>query len=255
MDSNQVYYRTIWISDVHLGSKFCRATELLDFFSKTKSDYLILVGDIVDFWALKRAPYWPTEHNTVVQKILRKARHGTKVIFIPGNHDEILRSFIEFSFGDIELHEEYTHQLKDGKLIHCLHGDIFDIITLYHRWIARIGDVSYTFLLWLNKHLNSIRRICGLGFWSLSSYVKFKVKSAVNFISKFEECVIQHAHNNKTQTILCGHIHHAEIRQYNDILYINTGDWVENCTAIVETSDGNIQIIRWKYERNNSNNY
>lgn len=238
-------YRTIWISDIHLGSKGCQAEHLLNFLRHSESEYLILVGDIVDFWSLKRYPYWPTLHNTVIQKILRKARHGTRVIYIPGNHDESLREYLDHSFGDILLKDEYTHTLVDGRRVHCLHGDVFDGITKYHRWIAIAGSVGYDFLLCLNRYFNTLRRLFGKGFWSLSAYVKYKVKEAVKFIGDYEQAVVQHAQNNNVEIILCGHIHHAEIKQYDEILYLNTGDWVESCTAIVEHQDGTIDLIRW----------
>lgn len=238
-------YRTIWLSDVHLGSKGCQATKLLEFLRDTESDYLILVGDIIDFWALKRSPIWPTDHNTVVQKTLGKARRGTKVIFIPGNHDETLRQYVGLSFGDITLYEHYTHILADGRKIFCVHGDIFDVVTRYHKWVAILGDMGYNFLLWLNRIHNNIRAIFNLGYWSLSSYVKHKVKTAVNFISDYEENVVREAIDMDVDGVLCGHIHHAEIKQIGDILYINTGDWIESCTAVVEHYDGQLELIRW----------
>lgn len=247
------HYRTIWISDVHLGSKGCQADRLLNFLKHTESEYLFLVGDIIDFWSLRRFPYWPSAHNTVVQKVLKKARNGTKVIFIPGNHDEALRDYLEYSFGDILLHEEYTHTLADGRKVHCLHGDIFDVVTRYHKWLAVLGDVGYTFLLWLNRHFNDLRKRLGMGFWSLSSYIKYRVKQAVNFIGNFEEGVVEYAREKGVNIILCGHIHHAEMKQYGDVLYLNDGDWVESCTSIVEHMDGTLELIRWNDEQTHTN--
>lgn len=239
------HFRTIWISDVHLGSKGCQAEKLLEFLKVTESDNLILVGDIIDFWAIKRYPYWPTTHNTVVQKVLKKARHGTKVVFIPGNHDEGLREYVGHTFGDIQLHEQYIHTLADGRKVLCLHGDIFDVVTRYHKWIAYLGDIGYNALLWLNRHYNTLRQKFGMTFWSLSSYIKMKVKEAVNFIGDYEDNVVKHAKELDVDVILCGHIHHAEIKQYDGILYVNTGDWVESCTAIVEHEDGTLELIKW----------
>jgi UDP-2,3-diacylglucosamine pyrophosphatase LpxH len=236
-------YRTIWISDTHLGSVGCQAEKLLKFLKEHESDTLILVGDIIDFWALRRKPYWPESHNTVVQKILKKARHGTRVIYIPGNHDEPLRNYLELTFGSIELHREYTHTLADSRQILCVHGDDFDVITRYHRWVAKLGDVGYDVLLWSNRQFNKARFRLGLGYWSLSAFIKHKVKQAVSFIGEYEESVVKEALTRGVDGVLCGHIHHAEIRHISDILYLNTGDWVESCTAIVEHYDGKLEII------------
>lgn len=238
-------YRTIWLSDIHLGSMGCQAESLLTFLRDNESDTLILVGDIIDFWALKRKPYWPEAHNTVVQKVLKKARHNTHVIFIPGNHDEYLREYLEYAFGNIELHHEYIHTLADGKSILCVHGDDFDVITRYHRWVAKLGDVGYDLLMLFNRHFNTLRAKMGLGYWSLSAYVKHKVKSAVNFIGDYEASVVKAAKEWKVDGVLCGHIHHAEIKTIDDMLYLNTGDWVESCTAIVEHYDGTLELIKW----------
>lgn len=239
----KVHHRTIWISDIHLGTKDCQADMLLDFLKNTDSDYLILVGDIIDFWALKRSSYWPASHNTVVQKILKKARHGTKVIFICGNHDESLRDYVGLTFGGIELHDFYTHTLANGKSIYCVHGDIYDIITRYHKWLAVLGDVGYSFLLWLNRIQNRLRTYCGLGHWSLSAYIKSRVKDAVSFISDYEANVVREARQLGVDGVLCGHIHHAEIVDMDGILYLNTGDVVESCTAIVEEVGGDLVLL------------
>lgn len=239
-------YRTIWLSDIHLGSTGCQADTLLDFLRVNDSDTLVLVGDIIDFWALKRKPYWPVSHNTVVQKVLKKARADTTVVFIPGNHDEYLRDYLDHTFGDITLHRDYIHTLADGRAILCVHGDDFDVVTRYHKWVAKLGDVGYDFLLCVNRHFNTFRSKLGLGYWSLSAYVKHKVKSAVNFIGEYEESVVKAAQEYHVDGVLCGHIHHAEIKTINGMLYMNTGDWVESCTAIVEHYDGTLELIRWK---------
>ncbi len=241
----QTHYRTIFLSDIHLGSKGCNAEQLLDFLKHTDSDYLILVGDIIDFWALKRSTYWPTTHNTVVQKVLKKAKHGTKVIFIPGNHDEKLREYIGLSFGEIELHEDYIHTLVDSRKVFCVHGDIFDVITRYHKWIAVLGDIGYESLLWLNRVQNKIRDWWGLGYWSLSAYVKHKVKGAVSFISNYEENVVREAKHLDVDIVLCGHIHSLALHEINGIIYANTGDWVESCSGIVEHHDGTLEGFNW----------
>ena len=242
-------YRTIWLSDIHLGSKGCQAEQLLQFLKTHDSEYLILVGDIIDFWALKRQSFWPESHNTVVQKILKKARHGTKVIFIPGNHDEVLREYTGLTFGGIEVCDSYMHELTDGRKIFCIHGDQYDVITRYHKWIAVLGDIGYTSLLWVNRIHNKFRNMVGLDYWSLSSYIKYKVKEAVNFIGDYENTIAKHAKEMNVYGILCGHIHHAEIKMIDNVLYMNTGDWVESCTALVEDNDGYISLINWKEQR------
>ena len=237
------HYRTIWLSDIHLGTKDCQAELLLNFLKSCDSDYLILVGDIIDFWALKRVAFWPTTHNTIIQKALKKARQGTKIIFIPGNHDESLREYTGNTFGGIELHEDYIHTLANGNTIFCIHGDIYDVITRYHKWLAILGDVGYTILLNINRIQNNIRTRFGYNQWSLSAYIKSKVKDVVSFISEYEDSVVHEAKQLGVTGVLCGHIHHAEIKQLGDVLYLNTGDNVESCTAIVEEDEGDLVLL------------
>lgn len=238
-------YRTIWISDIHLGTKGCQSDKLHNFLKSTESDTLFLVGDIIDFWAMKRGSKWTADHNLIVQKVLKKARHNTRVVYIPGNHDEALREYCGMSFGGIELHHEFIHTTADGKKILCVHGDDFDIITRYHKWVAILGDIGYTVLLVANHKFNWLRRHFGKGYWSLSAYIKKKVKGAVNFVSNFEENVVREAKHVNVDMVLCGHIHHANICKMNDITYLNTGDWVESLTAIVEHHDGKLELIHW----------
>lgn len=240
------HYRTIWLSDIHLGTKGCQADKLHDFLKHNDSETLYLVGDIIDFWAMKRGSKWTKEHNVVVQKVLKKARHDTRVIYIPGNHDEALREYCGMEFGNIELHRTFTHTTADGKKILCVHGDDYDIITKYHKWIAVLGDVGYTFLLWFNRHFNWVRKISGRRYWSLSAYVKNKVKGAVSYISNFEKNVVREARHYDVDAVLCGHIHCATIEDFGGITYINCGDWVESLTAIVEHMDGRIELIKWE---------
>jgi len=251
-------YRTIWISDVHLGTRGCQSDKLLSFLRENDADTIILIGDIIDFWSLKRQSYWPTEHNTVIQKLLKKARTGTKVVYIPGNHDEVLRNYVGFNlnFGNVELHEEYVHTLFDGREILCIHGDEFDIVTRYHKWLAVIGDIGYTLMLWLNRNYNKMKGAFGIrGHWSLASYLKHAVKEAVSFISSFEENVAKEVKNRGYDAVICGHIHHAEIKIIDGIQYLNDGDWVESCTSIVEHTDGKLEIIRWlEHEQASTNN-
>lgn len=234
-------YRTIWLSDIHLGTRGCQADMLLDFLKHTESEHLIFVGDIIDFWSLKRSSYWPESHNTVIQKILKKARHGTKVIFIHGNHDEVLNAYIGIKFGDIEIQKQYTHTLLSNQKILCVHGDDFDIITRYHKWLAILGDIGYTGLLWLNRHLATVRNKIGLPYWSLSAFIKYQVKSAVNFISDFEESVSNEGIKQKVDGVICGHIHSLNLTYINNIIYGNCSDWVETCGGLVEHLNGNLE--------------
>lgn len=238
-------FRTIWISDVHLGTRGCKAEYLLDFLKSTESDTLYLVGDIIDGWRLRRSWYWPQAHNDVVQKILRKARKGTRVVFIPGNHDEFARDYTEHNFGEIELAQDALHETADGRRLLVLHGDSFDGVVKYAKWLAHLGDGAYTLALSLNHWLNVARRRLGLPYWSLSAYLKNKVKNAVQFIDDYEQTVADEARRRGADGVVCGHIHHAEIRDIDGVLYANDGDWVESCTALVESADGTLQVLRW----------
>lgn len=238
-------YKTIFISDIHLGSKACQAELLLDFLKHNDSEKLYLVGDIVDGWRLKRKWYWPQSHNDVVQKILRKARKGTEIIYVPGNHDEGLRRYIGTHFGGIEVRPTDIYEAVNGDKYLVLHGDSFDNVMLYARWLASIGDHAYDLVLRLNTVFNGLRRLMGLRYWSLSSFLKIKVKNAVQFISEFERVLVQEAQKAGVQGVICGHIHHAEMKQYGDVIYMNDGDWVESCTALVEHFDGTWEIIFW----------
>ena len=238
-------YKAIFISDIHLGSKACQAELLLDFLKHNDSEKLYLVGDIVDGWRLKRKWYWPQSHNDVVQKILRKARKGTQIIYVPGNHDEGLRRYIGTHFGGIEVRPTDIYEAVNGDKYLVLHGDSFDNVMLYARWLASIGDHAYDLVLRLNTVFNGLRRLMGLRYWSLSSYLKIKVKNAVQFISEFERVLVQEAQKAGVQGVICGHIHHAEMKQYGDIIYMNDGDWVESCTALVEHFDGTWEIVFW----------
>lgn len=238
-------YRSIFLSDIHLGSKGCRADFLLDFLRDHDSEYLYLVGDIVDGWQLKKGWYWPQAHNDVVQKLLRKARKGTKVIYVPGNHDEMLRQFAENQFGGVDILEEAIHTNADGRRFLVIHGDLFDGVMKYAPWLAHLGDWAYTAALSLNTTYNRIRRKLGYPYWSLSAYLKNRVKNAVSFITDFEQTLALEAKRRELDGIICGHIHHAEIREIDGILYCNDGDWVESCTALVEDWEGKFSVMRW----------
>ena len=242
---SKTHYRSIFISDLHLGTPGCQADALLVFLKNYTCDNLYLVGDIVDGWQLRRKWYWPQSHNDVVQKLLRKARKGCKVIFVPGNHDEFGRHFLDHSFGGIEIREEAVHVTADGKKLWVIHGDYFDGVIQCAKWLAYVGDSLYELTLKLNRHLNQLRARLGLPYWSLSAYLKQKVKKAVNFISDFEVAVANEARKLGYQGVVCGHIHHAEIRNIDGILYCNDGDWVESCSALVEHADGRLEILKF----------
>ncbi len=238
-------YRTIFISDIHLGTRGCKADFLLDFLKYNESEYLYLVGDVVDGWRLKRSWYWPQTHNDVVQKILRRARKGAKVFYLPGNHDEGARDFLGVQFGGVTLVDEMIHTTADGRRFLVIHGDQFDTVVKYAKWLALIGDHAYVLLLWLNTGLNWVRRRLGLTYWSISAYLKHKAKSAVEFIGKYEAALAEEARRRQVDGVICGHIHHAEMRDMEGVLYCNDGDWVESCTALVEHDTGELEIIHW----------
>jgi UDP-2,3-diacylglucosamine pyrophosphatase LpxH len=239
------HYRTIWISDVHLGTRGRKADFLLDFLRHTESDYMYLVGDIVDGWRLKKSWYCPQEHNDVVQKLLRKARKGTRVYFIPGNHDAVLRDYTGMDFGGISLVEEAFHTTADGKRLWVTHGDQFDAVVRYAKWLALLGDWAYTTAQTVNYWFNVCRRHLGFSYWSLSNFLKHKVKNAVQYIGKFEDAVAEEARRREVDGVVCGHIHSAEIRDFDGVLYCNDGDWVESCSALVEHRNGALEILNW----------
>ena len=239
-------YRTIFISDFHLGSKGCQSSMLLDFLRNTRSDYLYLVGDIIDGWRLKNKWFWPQEHNDVVQKILRKARHGTKVYYVSGNHDELVRKFVPINLGEVNIVNEVIHITADNKKLLILHGDKFDAIIRVAPWLAHLGDYAYDFALWTNVTLNKIRKRLGYKYWSLSKFLKLKVKKAVSYINRYEEVVANYAYKKNMDGVVCGHIHHASDKIIGDVHYYNDGDWVENCSALVEHFDGKLELIYWK---------
>src|SRR5262245_40061822 len=239
------HVRAIFISDVHLGTRTSHAAELLDFLKRFEADIIYLVGDIVDFWKVRRRPHWPQAHNDVVQKLLRYARKGVRLIVIPGNHDEGLREFAGLHFGGIEIHKDFVHTTAQGRRYLVMHGDEFDLIVRTARWLALLGDRGYELALWLNNPLNWVRRHLGLGYWSLSAYLKYRVKRAVAFIGAFEEAVATEATRRGVNGVICGHIHHASERFFSGVHYLNCGDWVESCTAIVETHAGELRIVPW----------
>ena len=238
-------FRTVWISDTHLGTFGAQTKALLHFLKYTSCDKLYLVGDIVDGWQMKKRFFWPQEHNDVVQKVLRKARQGTKVIYIPGNHDEVARNYIGYNFGEIEIKHDDIHETADGRKLWVVHGDLFDNILQHARWLAYVGDSAYTALLVANRVFNKIRHAFNLPYWSLSQYLKLQVKSAVSFISAFEVAMVKEARRRNCEGVVCGHIHKPEIRMINGVLYLNDGDWVESISALVEHMDGRLEILDW----------
>ena len=238
-------FRTIWLSDVHLGTAGCQAAALLEFLRHTESQRLYLVGDIVDGWQLRRRWYWPRLHNDIVQKVLRKARKGTEVVYVLGNHDAFGRHFLPMSFGGIELCEEAIHVTADGRRLLVTHGDLFDAVVQHARWLAYVGDRAYLTTLHLNRWLNALRERLGFPYWSLSQYLKHKVKNAVAYITDFEVALADAARRRNVDGVVCGHIHKAEIRPIHGTLYCNCGDWVESMTALVEDDAGQLAIVRW----------
>lgn len=239
--------RSIFLSDIHLGTRACQAERLLDFLREHPSEYLFLLGDIIDFWAMSRGGiHWSPAQNTIVQKVLRKARQGSQVFFIPGNHDEALREYVGTSFGEIRVEHEFIHTTLEGRRYLLLHGDEFDQVTRLHRWVAVLGDISYNFLVRLNGWLSWVRRsLRRPGYWSLAGYAKRKVKTAVSFIFNFEDAVMHHTRERGLDGVICGHIHWPIMKEIGGLDYFNCGDWVDSCTAIVEHVDGRMELINW----------
>ncbi len=245
-------FRTIWISDVHLGTKGCNADLLIDFLDTTDSETMYLVGDIIDGWRLKKKFYWPAAHNDIVWRLLKRAKRGTRIVYIPGNHDEMFRQFTGLNFGGIEIRRAAFHDTADGRRLMVLHGDEFDAVMLSHRWLAFLGDWAYVSVMKLNHLVNSVRKAMGKPYWSLSKAAKHKVKNAVEFISKYEEIVARAAGERGVDGVVCGHIHTAEFRAFEhqgrQVEYWNDGDWVEGCNALVEYEDGRMEILNWPEE-------
>jgi UDP-2,3-diacylglucosamine pyrophosphatase LpxH len=241
-------YRTIWLSDTHLGLKETRSEFLLDFLRHTRCEKLYLVGDIIDVWKMRSGLYWPSINNEILRTIMRMAREGTEVIYVPGNHDEVFRDYLNMFFGGVRIEGEAEHTAADGKRYLVMHGDEFDYVVMNNKWLAHIGSGAYDFLLWLNRWFNFARRKMGLSYWSLSAYLKNKVKEAVKYIGNYEQAVVRAARERNMDGVICGHIHQAALSTFEEITYANCGDWVESCTALAENSDGSIRLIRWVEE-------
>lgn len=246
-DLGKTHYRTIWISDVHLGTPGCKAAHLVDFLKYHTCDRLYLVGDIVDGWKLRSGWYWPQEHTNVVRKILTKAKRGTEVFYVTGNHDEFLRKFVRYGLeiGNMRLVNEAVHETADGRRLLVIHGDLFDVITRYHRWIAMAGDALYEGTMRFNFWFNRARAMLGMRYWSLSAFAKQHVKTAVSIVSTFENSLAHECRRRGFGGVVCGHIHHADARDIGGVMYYNCGDWVESCTALTEDRNGRIQVVRW----------
>ena len=242
---HSMQYRTIFISDVHLGYKGCRADSLIQFLKAVKCDHLFLVGDIVDVWSLKKSLFWPQAHNNVLRILLSKAKLGTKKIFIPGNHDEMFRNYDGHSFGNLHVHNQFIHMTADGKQLLLLHGDEFDSAVACSRFLSYLGTLIYDTMLWITIYINRFRRLFGWPHWSLATYVKTRLKNAMNYIASFESAAIHEAKRQGVDGVVCGHIHHASSKKIDDFYYYNTGDWVESSTALVERYNGEIELVHW----------
>lgn len=238
-------YRAVWISDTHLGSRDCQAATLNAFLKNVKCEYLYIVGDFIDLWQLRRKWHWPQDLNNIVQRVLKKAKKGTQVVYVPGNHDETFREYAGLEFGGVRILKQAVHETLDGRRLLVLHGDEFDAVVQYNKWLALLGSAAYDKLIYANRLVNFMRRHCGLPYWSLANYLKRKVKNAIKYINSYEEALILDARKRQFHGVVCGHIHQPVIREQSGFVYCNTGDWVENCTALVETFEGKLEIVRW----------
>jgi UDP-2,3-diacylglucosamine pyrophosphatase LpxH len=240
-----VHVRTVFISDVHLGSRDCRADLVLDFLRRVHCDQLILVGDIMDVWSLRRSFYWPQSHSDVLRTILGKTKHGTRVVFVPGNHDEQFRNVCGMAFGNLEVQREFIHETLQGRRLLVVHGDEFDGAVQCSRWLTALGSGLYDVILGLNRALNSLRHRYGLGYWSLAGYLKSRVGNAMKYVHSFEESAAHAARRRGLDGIVCGHIHRPQMAEINGVLYCNDGDWVDSCSALIEDRNGELQLWKW----------
>ena len=238
-------FRTVFISDVHLGFRGCRAEYLLDFLKSIETDTLYLVGDIIDLWSLKKSFFWPQAHNNVIRTILGMAKCGTRVVYIPGNHDSVFRDYDGLVFGNVEIRREAIHETADGRRLLVLHGDEFDAVIKASPLLEAFGNRAYAFILQLNRYVNFLRRRFGAPYWSIAAYLKHKVKNAVKYIANFEQALADEARRRNVLGLVCGHIHRAEITEIDGVLYCNDGDWVESCTTLTEDFNGRLALLRW----------
>ncbi|WP_193141603.1 UDP-2,3-diacylglucosamine diphosphatase [Meridianimarinicoccus sp. MJW13] len=251
--SRRPRYRTLFLSDIHLGTRGCQADMLLDFLRRHDADRIVLVGDIFDGWRLRRGWHWPQSHNNVIEALLAKAHAGVPITYIPGNHDEIMRNYVGTHFGGIEVKITHEHLTADGRRFLVTHGDQYDVVVVNAKWLAHLGDRAYKFVLGANTWLNRVRRLWGGQYWSLSNWAKQTVKRAVNFIGEYESVLADEAVRGGYDGIICGHIHKAELTQVGGVEYLNCGDWVESCTAIVERPDGTLKLIDWARKTRQAN--
>lgn len=244
-DNGRHRVRAIFISDIHLGTRGCKAKLLLDFLGHYDSEYLYLNGDIIDGWRLRRRWYWPQSHNDVIQALLRRAQSGTEIFYIPGNHDEAVRDFLGLQFGSVTIVEEAIHTTADGRRLLVTHGDRFDGVIGHIRWLSKAGAGVYVSLLWLNDLLNGVRRRLGCSYWSLAAQLKRRAKKAVKYLGNYRAALADEANRRQVDGIVCGHVHQAEISEYLGIMYCNDGDWIESCTALIEHHSGLLEIVHW----------
>lgn len=253
MKAEKRLYRSVWISDVHLCTRDVQVDMLYNFLDSIKVDYLYLVGDIIDVWSLQKKWFWPNQYNEIIHKLLKRSRKGARVFYIPGNHDEMFRNFVGYRFGEVTIVSRIFHKTADGRRFLVMHGDEFDAAVRY-KWLPRLGAWAYHYLTFINRMFNLVRRWMGKPYWSLSGAVKRKVKSAVRFVSKFEDVMVEQAREHKVDGVICGHIHQPVLRELDGgLLYCNTGDWIENCTALVEHHDGRLELLWWHDEVAQSN--
>ncbi len=237
--------RSVFLSDTHLGWRGCQAERLLEFLRSHAFEQLFLVGDIVDGLKLGRGWHWPESHSAVVREVLRLARHGVEVVYLPGNHDAALRTMPGLTIGGIRVVDREIHELADGRRMLVQHGDQFDRVVVFSRSLTRLGDWAYDRLIALNRPVNRVRALFGRPYWSLSCYLKLKVKQAMTYVSSFEEWLVREARAHDVHGVICGHIHKPEMREIEGFVYCNTGDWVESCTALLEHADGRLELVRW----------
>ena len=248
-DGTGCRYRTVFISDLHLGSRGCKADCLLDFLRHVESEYLYLVGDIVDGWRLRKRWFWPDQHHEILHRLLTRAAQGTEVIYLPGNHDEALRRWIGRTFAGVRILHDVIHHTADGRRLLVIHGDGFDGVCREMKWLALLGSVAYDASLRLNTWVNLLRRWLGLGYWSLSGFLKEQVKAVCKFIDRYEHTIALEAQRRGACGVVCGHVHKPEMRTIEGIHYFNDGDWVENCSALVEHWDGRLELVNWAGQR------
>jgi len=237
--------QSIFISDVHLGYRGCQADYLLHFLASVEARNIFVIGDLIDFWALRRQMYWPASHQEVLRTLLTRARTGTRVVYIPGNHDELCRDLCGTHYGAVEVHRDYVHETADGRRMLLLHGDEFDEAVKFGAWLKRLGGAAYELILRLNQVVHAARRRCGYGYWSLADWLKHRVPNAVDYISRFERVAAAEARRRGLDGVICGHIHRPALREIDGMLYCNDGDWVESCTSLVEDLNGRLALLRW----------